>query len=425
MKGKIKLDASLVGTIILIVIGYVFIHDLLGGTLFDHNHWDSYTLQAMAWLDGKVGLGQNYSWLELAIYDNDWFVSFPPFPSVLMLPWAFIAKTFGGIVHNNILMIVYTIITIILVNKCLKFFKYSEEQSAFWSVVVVLGSNMMWMSTMGGVWFQAQLLNMLFCVIAVLCAFYDKRIPAFICLACAFGCRPFSLFYYAVLFVWFYKKDVEKNQINGKKNGNQDKVISGFDKLKNILVIVFKGQWRACIVPACMAVGYMIYNYVRFDSPFEFGHNYLPEFTESENGQFNMVYLLENLSNLFIRGFKFKENLRLEIPIFNGFWFYIANPFFLIMFACIIKNLKNKDFDIVRIVLLVCMFANIIALCIHKTLGGWQFGARYTVDLIPFALMYVLLSKKEAKFEKWETYVGIFAIMFNLYGVMYIYLGMG
>ena len=26
------------------------------------------------------------------------------------------------------------------------------------------------------------------------------------------------------------------------------------------------------------------------------------------------------------------------------------------------------------------MMANIFLLCAHKTLGGWQFGARYTVE---------------------------------------------
>ena len=81
--------------LILMAIGYLLIHDLAGGTLFSHDPHDSYTLQAQAWLDGKAYLetGADYTWLELAIYNGQYFVSFPPVPSVVMLPFVLL---FGG-----------------------------------------------------------------------------------------------------------------------------------------------------------------------------------------------------------------------------------------------------------------------------------------------------------------------------------------
>ena len=40
-------------------------------------------------------------------------------------------------------------------------------------------------------------------------------------------------------------------------------------------------------------------NYARFDNPFQFGHDYLPEFAvEKENGQFSPAYLAENWAKL-------------------------------------------------------------------------------------------------------------------------------
>ena len=64
--------------------------------------YDSYMLQARSWVKGRLDLGQNYPHLELAIYppppDVDgvipdyckYYVSFPPFPSFLMLPFALV-----------------------------------------------------------------------------------------------------------------------------------------------------------------------------------------------------------------------------------------------------------------------------------------------------------------------------------------------
>ena len=63
------------------------------------------------------------------------------------------------------------------------------------------------------------------------------------------------------------------------------------------------------------------YNYVRFDSIFEFGHNYLPEFAQEP--QFSISYIGKN----------FLEILKLptvtdgviEPPKFNGTLFFLVN----------------------------------------------------------------------------------------------------
>ena len=42
------------------------------------------------------------------------------------------------------------------------------------------------------------------------------------------------------------------------------------------------------------------------NDPLEFGHNYLPEFIESPDGQFNIKYVVFNLYRVFIRPLKLK-----------------------------------------------------------------------------------------------------------------------
>ena len=59
---------------------FVLLHDLFGGTLLSSSPYNSYTLQALAWREGRVSLGRDYPWLELAVYQGDYYVSFPPVP---------------------------------------------------------------------------------------------------------------------------------------------------------------------------------------------------------------------------------------------------------------------------------------------------------------------------------------------------------
>ena len=92
----------------LMAFGYLLLHDLLGGTLLSHSAWDSYTLQAMAWRRGSLSLGRNYPWLELAVYQGEYYVSFPPFPSVVLLPFTFL---FGENTPNNLIIAIVTMAT--------------------------------------------------------------------------------------------------------------------------------------------------------------------------------------------------------------------------------------------------------------------------------------------------------------------------
>jgi len=70
-----------------VVLAYFVISIFTGIGITDHNDYNSYALQAHAWLNGRLDLGQNYTYLELAIFKGKYFVSFPPFPSFLLAPY--------------------------------------------------------------------------------------------------------------------------------------------------------------------------------------------------------------------------------------------------------------------------------------------------------------------------------------------------
>ena len=374
----------------MMLLGYIFIHMLFGGTLLSYNCWDSYSLQAMSWLSGRLDMGKNYEWLELAVYNGKYYLSFPPLPSVVMLPFVLL---FGEKTPSNLVSALYGIFTAMIAYKILKKAGMKRGGAVFFAIAYVWGSNMLWLSTSGGVWFLAQGLNMLLLTACVYFAQQKMRVAAYAMAALAVGCRPFSVCMFLPLMAYFYTADKDRPMA---------------DRIG--------GQIRSLIIPAFIAVCYMLYNYVRFGNVLEFGHNYLPEFTESEKGQFSLSYILPNLYNLLLRPVTLRGDLTLEYPLFDGFMFYIANPMFLIWFAAVVKDVRQKKLDAVRLCIVIAVLAELLLLCAHKTLGGWQFGARYTVDMLPMALMYLLLKKDEP--GGISAFIMAVGMMYNLYGAL-------
>ena len=384
------MDAGMLCIPALMLLGYIFIHALFGGTLLSYNCWDSYSLQAMSWLSGRLDMGKNYEWLELAVYNGKYYLSFPPLPSVVMLPFVLL---FGERTPSNLVSALYGIFTAMIACKILKKAGMKQDRAVFFAIAYVWGSNMLWMSTSGGVWFLAQGLNMLLLTACVYFAQQKMRVAAYSMAALAVGCRPFSACMFLPLMAYFYMAD--------KDRPRADRI---------------RGQIRSLIIPAFIALCYMLYNYARFGDVLEFGHNYLPEFTGSEKGQFSLSYILPNLYNLLLRPVTLKAGLTLEYPLFDGFMFYIANPMFLIWFAGVAKDVWEKKLDGVRLCIVIAVIAELLLLCAHKTLGGWQFGARYTVDMLPMALMYLLLKKDEP--GGISAFIMAAGMMFNLYGAL-------
>ena len=386
---------TLLAMLLVMAFGYFLMHDLMGGTLFAHDGRDSYTLQAVNWLEGRMYIenGEDYTWLELAIFDGRYYVSFPPVPSVILLPFALLR---GMDTPSNLFVALYGLAAAALAYCILLRRGRSPMVSAFWALFTVWGSNMLWMTTNGGVWFQAQALNMVFCLGAVLAAVCGRRPLATTLLALAVGCRPFSALFLPVFYLWFAWEDRDE---------------------RGLLSALLR-QWRCLIGPAVIALCLMGYNFARFGNPLEFGHNYLPEFTRTETGQFHISYLWPNLKNMLFSAVTLEDG-RLSFDIFGSFPFYIANPLFIVLLVRQVQSLVRKNITAEGVLLSGGIVLGLVCLCMHRTLGGWQFGARYTCDLLPFALLY-LADKGPQKLSHWELCLGGMAVLFNAYGFLYM-----
>ena len=122
------------------------------------NFYNSYTLQACRWLSGHLDLGQNYSHLEIAVFEGKFFVSFPPFPSYVMLPFALL---FGENTPDGWIALGVSLFGAWYVFKLFKHYEKSDSSAIFWTLFVTVCSNMVFISVNGWVWFFAQ--NLCFC----------------------------------------------------------------------------------------------------------------------------------------------------------------------------------------------------------------------------------------------------------------------
>ena len=380
----------------LMTLGYVLLSLLTDGDLFRHEMQDSYTEQALNWLQGRLWIadGERYTWLELAIYDRKYWCSFPPVPALVILPLALI---FGQATPNNLLVGIYGLVSAALAFKLMRRFGRSCPASAFWSVFLVWGSNMLWMTTYGGVWFQAQALCMVLSLGGCLAAVSDKKGLSLFLLALAVGCRPFTAVFLPVFVLCFAWQE--------RENGG--------------LWRALLRQWRHCLGAVAVALALMGYNYARFGDPLQFGHDYLPEFTEAEHGQFTLCYLWPNLRRILFEPVRIRDGA-LSFPVFDGFMFYVANPLFLALFYEQIRALVTRRTDFTGTALTLGMVIELLLLCMHKTFGGWQFGCRYTCDLLPFALLYIA-RRGRTKTSPALWALAALAVAFNVYGVFFMY----
>lgn len=384
--------------LLFVAMVYLFLANGLALDLFEHSAHDSYTLQAMRWREGHIALAQDYDWLELAYYDGGIYVSFPPFPTVpmLLLTFLFGANTPSMLVNFLMLLGSYSV-GFCMARRLRRGPATAACMAAFW----VAGCNLMEVSLYGGVWNMAQGMSFLLTMLAAYGAVRGTRAWRYagpICIACAVGCRPFQAAYVPFVLLALYRA-VRRERRAGV-----------WDALVHMIPYV--------VVPALIAVAYGAYNYVRFDNVLEFGHNYLPEFVEAENGQFSLAYVGKNIRN--ILRLPYLSNGRLDFPRAYGFAFYLANPLFLIAAGRLIEGAWKRRLRAEDAVLAASAGVHFFLLLLHKSFGAWQFGTRYLIDLLPMLGLLALRGERRVRF--WEGALMILGICFNAYGTILFHL---
>ncbi len=366
------------------IILFAAMHIITGERLLAYPY-PSYLLQAQAWLRGEISV-PNHEYLELAIYYGQYYVSFPPVPSV---PMALYTLIFGTKVPGGLFQKIYIMIAAALIlSELLRTGILRRWECAAWSVLFCLGSAMLPISLVGAVWYEAQILAFLFSIAAIIAVRRGHITASCVCYALAIGCRPFSALMGPVLLLIYMRGE----------GAWRDKLLRAVPGLLFGLAI---------------ALAYAAYNAMRFGDPFEFGHNYLPEFQRAEHGQLSFVYLWNNLKQfLFGSPIAIAEDGSWAFSMF-GFSMFLSCPMILISLIWHLADLFRGRSDLLSWVIFILQIINIILLCMHRTLGGYQFGARYALELMPLCLCR--LTRRERP-GRWALVLLAVGLTFNFIG---------
>ena len=383
---------------------YLFVLQLLTGQyLWEHNTYNTYALQADSWRQGRLDLGENYSWLEIAEYNGKYYCSFPPFPSYVLFPLTLI---FGSNTPDGLVLLFFDVMAVVFLYKIAITLKLSPRAAALSALFFSICTNMTFVFFVPSVWFFAQTLSYSLATAAIYYALKGKGSLSLFLWSCGVGCRPMQAFFVPVLLLILYQKEREKHP-----------------EEKWYMLILNKADWG---LPALgVAISYMVLNYLRFGNIVEFGHNYLPEFVY-EHKQFSTDYLANNFKMLMNLP-DFTEEGRMLIDHFGNLNFLWVNPpiliaVFGIIFACIKKEKKAALLGGVTILLSVVY---LIVTMMHATMGGWHFGNRYTNDILPWLFVcFMLVLAKHNRLVKWQIPFAIWGILFNVVGTIIVYNGL-
>ena len=368
------------------IVLWAWLHIITGGSFFGPSYYNTYTRQAMAWRQGLLHLPADVPALELAIFEGEYYVSFPPLPSVILWPLTFL---FGMDTPDNLLVKLYALGACLLMYEALKRAGYERVPGAVFAFLICFSSSLLPLTLNGAVWYHAQVLAFFLTTAAICLLTMDRPTLALLCYALSVACRPFNALYALPLFFSYWIINHRAGQ-----------------PLRDTAVSLLPGIGLGL----CVAAALGMYNYARFGNPLEFGHNYLPEFSFQGGIQFSLSHVGNHLKT-FLWGWPLDyANGSFTFKKF-GYSMLLACPTLTLMLVWAGIDIAKKQMRWEKAVVLFTCALHIFFLLFHRTFGGFQLGARYAVDTVPYTFFYLLLSPEKKK-PHWAEIVFLTAALF-------------
>lgn len=361
-----------------------------GRSLLEHAVVDQHTLQALAWLEGRADLGRRPRYLEVAEFEGRYYVSFPPTPTLVELPFA---AVFGRDTPNSLALYALVLLALLAQYRMLTRHGFSQRDALLTAAAFVFGTNLYVSCVKANVWAQGQAMGFAFAVLGLSRVLDNPRRglrgpgPGYLLLALAVGCRPFYLF----LTPLFLALDL-------RTSGRAPR--AGFASA---------ALWMTPYLALLAA-----YNVLRFGHPLEFGHHYLTWAQDLPRGIFSLAYVPRNLYHVFLR----LPDLSGSRPPLDfdpwGTAFWLHNAIFVFSLWGLLRGRLDT---LLRGAALLGLLTIWPLLLTHETNGWRQFGYRFLIDLLPLGFAVFLLAYR--RFSRAMLAASLFCFALNLYGLAF------
>jgi hypothetical protein len=382
---------------------------------FDHitrhtiaNH---HALLADCWLHGRLDLAhappdytQNN---DFASYQGRWYVSFPPFPAVLMVPLVALAGTPEKVRDGQIWLWLAGVgpAVLFLVLEKLRRAGHSartERINLLLTGLFAFGTVYFFTAEQGTVWFAAHVVAVALFALYLLYSIDAER-PALagVMLALAFASRGPSI---ALAAAFFLGEAVRVSRKPGRDDAGFWKGVDRRALLRRV------GLFSAAVAPVLIPV--LWHNYVRFGSIFEFGHHYLvigwrPRIDKW--GLFSYHYLPKNLGVMLTSlPWVTKVPRYLQINV-HGLALWVTTPIFLWLLW------PRRTVGPWRPLVIATVLVAVFDLC-YQNPGWQQFGYRFSNDYALF--MMAMLAVGGFRFGRGFWAAAALGVVINGFGAL-------
>lgn len=360
--------------------------------------------QAKSFLEGRLDIPQYYH--DVAVFKGRYYVPFPPFPAVLLVPFV---ALFGIKFTNTVLIgIALGVLSFIVLRRILGRLNI-EPQSALWILAAFFGGTAYWFCLIRSthVWFFSH-------IIAVACILLaidnilgrGRGFLAGCFIGMAFLSRQVTIYSVIFLLVLLWHRPEYRHRR---------------DRITNIIMF---------LIPIILCLGaYLAYNWFRFENILDTGYSYIfaatdystvssPDFFQKARfekyGLFHPVYVPFNFIHMFVQGF----HIEFSQPDFLGS--IRMNPFgtsltFASPFVFVGLMAKWKKSHLWAAWLSISLMVTQILFYVSN---GWvQVNAcRYTLDFLPILVLLVAIGTNSVKPKIWKTAIA-YSIGLNIVAI--------
>ena len=382
-----------------------------------------FVYQAKAWLEGRTDLdpqvlpnledwacvrevnGQKVRCAGRPLPTDRWYVSFPPFPALLMLPFVavngyqFNDTSFGVLLGALAVALFYSLLRHLKQNEGLE---RPEWETSALALLLAFGTLFFYCAIRGEVWFSAEVLG-----VALTCLYARNAVGAR---------RP------ALAGVFFSMAVLTRTPL----------LFSGVffllealcptpGKRREELAAAWKtpgpalqklGRFAAGAAPLALVAAW--YNQLRFGSVAEFGHRFL--FNNRVNvdidtyGLFNLHYLARNLESAFLKFPVVTSNPPSLSYDPNGLSLFLTLP---VVFFLLMPKQKPR----LHWPLWLTVAATALPGLLYQNNGYMQFGFRFSLDYTPYLLLLFAVGGWSLK-ERWVQAVWVLGVVVNFWGAV-------
>jgi hypothetical protein len=381
-------------------------------TLTTHTPWNHFALLAEAWLDGRLDLGgppPAYTGNnDFSQYQGKWYVAFPPFPAVLLLPLVKVAGSATDVRDGQFFIWLAGVAPAVLFLAFEKLRRtgrssLSERHHVGLSLLFAFGSVYFFCAEQGTVWYAAHVVGAALAALYLLFALEAERpVLAGVALGLGFATRT-PLLFAAPLFLI----EAVRVALPDEVTGNARELLAKLDRKRAALSMAYFAVPIACVLALTLW-----YNAARFGDPFEVGYRYLSVVWQRRIehwGLFSYHYLARNLGVVLTSlPWWVPEGTPAPFQInAHGLALWVTTPLYLWL-------LWPRRTSSLHAALWLTVIAVALPTLFYQNTGWVQFGYRFSNDYAVF--LFALLAIGNFRMRALFAVAAVWCVVINAFG---------